>query len=159
LIQTQCPTKQQSYVKMQKFSLHFPSPSLDLGKSLSITSTKPVLDMKRMCPFIFLITQSPFSFKVLDSFMTVHLQLFQILLLYICSQKLLNSNTVNVLAIWNIICLIFIHESMWSTYWFFTQILQKQASCKNKYSPWMDHFLAMGSNNQKDISIICKNLF
>jgi len=30
-------------------------------------------------------------------------------------------------------------------------MLQKQTSCKNKDSSWMDRFLAMGINNQKDI--------
>ena len=86
--------KQQGYMQMQKFSLHFPSPSLDLGNILSTTSTERVLDMTRTCPFIFQTTQSPFSFRVLDSFMTVHLllmtvqlQLFQILLLFHCNNN------------------------------------------------------------------------
>lgn len=64
LIQIQFPMKQQSYMQMQKFSLHFPNQSSDLGKSFSITSTKLVLDMTRTCPFIFQITQSPSNFSV-----------------------------------------------------------------------------------------------
>ena len=81
--------KQQLYMQMQKFSLHFPSPSSDLGNSLSTTSTELVLDMTRTCPFIFQTTQNPFSSRVLVSFITVHLllmtvqlQLFQTLLLF-----------------------------------------------------------------------------
>ena len=108
-------------MQMQKLSLHFPSPSSDLGNSLSTTSTEMVLDMTRTCPFIFQTTQSPFSFKVLDSYMivhlllmTVHLQLFQILLLFHRNNnnnKLWNANTVIELAIWRITILIFIHVS------------------------------------------------
>ena len=56
-----------------EFNLHFSSPSSDLGKSLSTTSTELVLDMTRMCPFIFQTTPSPSYFRVLDSCMTVHL--------------------------------------------------------------------------------------
>ena len=43
LIQNEYPMKQQNYMQMQKFSVHFPSRSSDLGKSLSITSIKFVL--------------------------------------------------------------------------------------------------------------------
>ena len=70
------------YMQMQQFSLHFPSPSSDLGKSLSTKIMELVLDMTRNCPFIFQTTASPSNFRVPDFFMTVHLQLFQILLLF-----------------------------------------------------------------------------
>ena len=96
-------------MQMQQFNLHFLSPSSDLGKSLSTTSTKLVLDMTRMCPFIFQTTQSPSDFKVPDSCMTVHLQLFQIL--FHNNNRLRNANTVIELAIWKITVLIFIHAS------------------------------------------------
>ena len=121
--QIQNPIKQQLYMQMQKLSLHFPSPSSDLGNSLSTTSTKLVLDMTRTCPFIFQTMPSPFSFRVLDSFMTVHLllmtvqlQLFQILPLFHSNNnnknnRSWNANTVIELAIWKIIVLIFIHVS------------------------------------------------
>ena len=89
LVQIQYPIKQQLYIRMQKLSLHFPSPSLDLGNNFSKTSTELFLDMTMTCPFIFQTMPSPFSFRVLDSFMTVqlllmavHLQLFQILPLF-----------------------------------------------------------------------------
>ena len=82
LIHIQFLVQEHIYMQMQQFSLHFPSPSLDLGKSLSTTSTELVLDMTRMCPFIFRTTPSPSNFRVPDFFMTVHLQLFQILLLF-----------------------------------------------------------------------------
>ena len=100
-------------MQMQKFSLRFRSPSLDLGNSLSTTSIEPVLDMTRTCPFIFQTTQIPFSFRVLDSFMTAHCQLFQILPLFHSNNnnRLWNSNTVTELAIWKITVLIFIHVS------------------------------------------------
>jgi len=80
--------------------------------------------MTRTCPFIFQTTPSPFSFRVLNSFMTVHLllmtvqlQLFQILPLFYSSNnnknnKSWNANTVIELAIWNITVLIFIHVSI-----------------------------------------------
>ena len=91
------------------FKFHFPSPSSDLGKSLSTTSTELVLDMSKMCPFIFRTTQSPSDFRVPDSCMTVHLQLFQIL--FHNNIILKNANTVIELAISKIIVLIFIHAS------------------------------------------------
>ena len=71
---------EQMYMQMQQLSLHLSSTSSDLGKSFSTTSTELVLDMTRMCPFIFQTTPSPSYFRVPDSYMTVHLQLFQILL-------------------------------------------------------------------------------
>ena len=112
LIQIQWPMKQQIYMQKKKAIQHFPSQSSDLGKSLSITSIKLVLDMTRNCPFIFQTIPSPFNFIVLDSFMTVHLHLFQILVLFhSCHNRLLNANIVTELAIWKIIVLIFIHVS------------------------------------------------
>jgi len=36
---------------------------------------------------------------------------------------------------------------------------KKQASCKNKDSSWMDHLLAMGFNNQEDISHMQEDFF
>ena len=79
LIHIQFLVEEQIFMQMQQLSLHFLSPSSDLGKSLSTTSTELVLDMTRMCPFIFQTTPSPSYFRVPDSCMTVHLQLFQIL--------------------------------------------------------------------------------
>ena len=108
-------------MQMHKFSLHFPSPSSDLGNNLSTTSTKLVLDMTRTCPFIFQTMPNPFSFRVLVSFMTVHLllmtvqlQLFQTLLLFHSNNnnnRSWNANTMTELAIWKITVLIFIHVS------------------------------------------------
>ena len=72
--------QEQICMQTQKFNLNFPSPSSELGKTLSTIETKLVLDMKRMCPFIFQTTPSPSYFRVSDSYMTVHLQLFQVLL-------------------------------------------------------------------------------
>ena len=80
LIPIQFLVLEQMYMQVQQFSLHFLSLSSDLGKSLSTTSTELVLDMTRMCPFIFQTTPSPSYFRVPDSCMTVQLQLFQILL-------------------------------------------------------------------------------
>ena len=98
---------------MHQLSLYFPSPSSYLGKSLSITSTEQVLDMTRSCPFTFQTTPSPFNFRVLDFLMTVHIHLFQSLLLFQRSNnKLKNANTVIALAIWKIIFLIFTHASI-----------------------------------------------
>ena len=97
---------------MQEFRFHFPSPPSDHGKSLLATIIKLNLDMTRMCPFIFHITQSPYSSIVLNFFMTIHIQLFQILLLHIRSQKLSNANIVIELAMWKIIVLIFTHASI-----------------------------------------------
>ena len=82
LVHIQHPFQDQMCRKMHKCNMHLPSSSLDLGKSLSITSTKLVLDMTRSCPFIFQTTPSPSNFRVPDFFMTVHLRLFQILLLF-----------------------------------------------------------------------------
>ena len=39
LIPIKCQFQEQFRIKMQKFSLHFPSRSSDIGKSLSTTST------------------------------------------------------------------------------------------------------------------------
>ena len=97
LIPIQFLAQEQIYMQMQQLSLHFSSPSSDLGKSLSTTSTELVLDMKRMCPFIFQTTQSPSYFRVSDLCMTVHLQLFQILFHF--HNRLRNANTVIELAI------------------------------------------------------------
>ena len=99
LIHIQFLALEQMYMQMQQLNLHFSSPSLDLGKSLSTTSTELVLDMTRMCPFIFRTTPSPSYFRVSDSCMTVHLQLFQILLHFHNNNRLRNANTVIELAI------------------------------------------------------------
>ena len=53
LIPIQFLVLEQMYMQMQHLNLHFLSPSSDLGKRLSTTSTELVLDMTRMCPFIF----------------------------------------------------------------------------------------------------------
>ena len=123
MLKIMCLIQQQIYMQMQKLSVHFPSPLSDLGNNLSTTSTELVLDMTRTCPFIFQTMPSPFSFRVLDSFMTVHLllmtvqlQLFQILPLFHSNNnnknnRSWNANTVIELAIWKITVLIFIHLS------------------------------------------------
>ena len=80
LIHIQFFVEQQIYMQMQQLSVHFSSPSSNVGKSLYITSTELALDMTRMCHFMFQTTPNPSYFRVPDFCMTVHLQLFQILL-------------------------------------------------------------------------------
>jgi hypothetical protein len=109
---------------MIKFKILFPSPSSDLGKKSTTTSTEQDLDMTRKLPFIFPIIPNQSSSKVLDSFKKFQLHLFQF------NIKMLNANIAIELVTWRINVLISILANIVASITILQTMFNTEETCK-----------------------------